>query len=127
MITFKELYSNLEELKKVNLAQRRKQAIRMAKLSKTSAFKKKVERSKLRVASPEKIKTKATKLAKKKVLDKFYPQYKDMPITQRVKVDQMVNQRYGAMINKIAMKAVKVVKKNELQKVKDARQSKQDA
>ena len=25
MITFKELYSNLEELKKVNLAQRRKQ------------------------------------------------------------------------------------------------------
>ena len=127
MITFKELYSNLEELKKVNLAQRRKQAIRMAKLAKTSAFKKKVERSKLRVASPEKIKTKATKLAKKKVLDKFYPQYKDMPIAQRVKVDQMVNQRYGAMINKIAMKSVKVVKKNELQKVKDARQSKQDA
>ena len=127
MITFKELYSNLEELKKVNLAQRRKQAIRMAKLAKTAAFKKKVERSKLRVASPEKIKTKATKLAKKKVLDKFYPNYKDMPIAQRVKVDQMVNQRYGAMINKIAMKSVKVVKKNELQKVKDARQSKQNA
>ena len=127
MITFKELYSNLEELKKVNLAQRRKQAIRMAKLAKSSAFKKKVERSKLRVASPEKIKTKATKLAKKKVLDKFYPNYKDMPIAQRVKVDQMVNQRYGAMINKIAMKSVKVVKKSELQKVKDARQSKQDA
>ena len=127
MITFKELYSNLEELKKVNLAQRRKQAIRMAKLAKTSAFKKKVERSKLRVASPEKIKTKATKLAKKKVLDKFYPNYKDMPIAQRVKVDQMVNQRYGAMINKIATKSVKVVKQKELQKVKDARQSKQDA
>ena len=127
MITFKELYSNLEELKKVNLAQRRKQAIRMAKLAKTAAFKKKVERSKLRVASPEKIKTKATKLAKKKVLDKFYPQYKDMPVAQRVKVDQIVNQRYGAMINKIATKSVKVVKKKELEKVKDARQSKQDA
>mgnify|MGYP003122623936 FL=1 len=127
MITFKELYSNLEELKKVNLAQRRKQAIRMAKLAKSSAFKKKVERSKLRVASPEKIKTKATKLAKKKVLDKFYPNYKDMPIAQRVKIDQMVNQRYGAMINKIATKSVKVVKQKELQKVKDARQSKQDA
>ena len=127
MITFKELYSNLEELKKVNLAQRRKQAIRMAKLAKSSAFKKKVERSKLRVASPEKIKTKAAKLAKQKVLDKFYPQYKDMPIAQRVKIDQMVNQRYGAMINKIATKSVKVVKQKELQKVKDARQSKQDA
>ena len=127
MITFKELYSNLEELKKVNLAQRRKQAIRMAKLAKSSAFKKKVERSKLRVASPDKIRVKAAKLAKQKVLDKFYPQYKDMPIAQRVKVDQMVNQRYGAMINKIATKSVKVVKQKELQKVKDARQSKQDA
>ena len=127
MITFSELYSNLEELKKVNLAQRRKQAIRMAKLAKSSAFKKKVERSKLRVASPDKIKVKAAKLAKQKVLDKFYPNYRDMPIAQRVKVDQMVNQRYGAMINKIAMKSVKVVKQKELQKVKDARQSKQDA
>jgi len=127
MITFSELYSDINELKRVNLAQRRKQARRMAKITKTAAFKRKVELSKRKVASPEKIKVKAAKLAKKKVLDKFYPQYKDMPIAQRVKVDQMVNQRYGAMINKIAMKSVKVVKKNELQKVKDARQSKQDA
>ena len=127
MITFSELYSDINELKRVNLAQRRKQARRMAKITKTAAFKRKVELSKRRVASPEKIKVKAAKLAKKKVLDKFYPNYKDMPIAQRVKVDQMVNQRYGAMINKIAMKSVKVVKKNELQKVKDARQSKQDA
>ena len=127
MITFKELYSNLDELKKVNLAQRRKQAIRMAKLAKSSAFKKKVERSKLRVASPEKIKVKAAKLAKQKVLDKFYPQYKDMPLAQRVKVDQIVNQKYGGMINKIATKSVKVVKKKELDKVKQARLSKQDA
>ncbi len=127
MITFKELYSNLDELKKVNLAQRRKQAIRMAKLAKSSAFKKKKERAQLRVASPEKIKVKAAKLAKQKVLDKFYPQYKDMPIAQRVKVDQIVNQKYGGMINKIATKSVKVVKKKELDKVKQARLSKQDA
>ena len=127
MTTFSELYSDINELKKVNLAQRRKQARRMAKITKTAAFKRKVELSKRKVASPEKIKVKAAKLAKKKVLDKFYPNYKDMPIAQRVKVDQMVNQRYGAMINKIAMKSVKVVKKNELQKVKDARQSKQNA
>ena len=33
-----------------------------------------------------------------------------MPIQQRVKVDQMVNQKYGGMINKIATKSVKVVK-----------------
>ena len=127
MITFKELYSNLEELKKVNLAQRRKQAIRMAKLAKSSAFKKKVERSKLRVASPEKIKVKAAKLAKQKVLDKFYPQYKEMPVQQRVKIDQIVAAKYGGMINKIATKSVKVVKKKELLKVKQARLNKRDA
>ena len=127
MITFKELYSNLEELKKVNLAQRRKQAIRMAKLAKSSAFKKKVERSKLRVASPDKIRLKAAKLAKQKVLDKFYPQYKEMPVQQRGKIDQMVAAKYGGMINKIATRSVKVVKKKELEKVKQARMRKQDA
>ena len=127
MITFKELYSSLEEIKKVDLKQRRKMAIRMKKLAKTAAFKKKVERSKLRVASPEKIRVKAAKLAKKKVVDKFYPNYNSMPIQQRVKVDQIIAQKYGGMINKIAMKSVKVVKKNELLKVKQARLSKQDA
>ena len=127
MITFSELYSDINELKKVNLAQRRKQAKRMAKLTKTAAFKKKVERSKLRVASPEKIKVKAAKLAKKKVLDKFYPNYKDMPLQQKVKIDQIVAAKYGGMINKIAMRSAKVVKKNELIKVKKARLSKQDA
>tara|TARA_Y100000992_G_scaffold4915_1_gene3171 strand:- start:58 stop:450 length:393 start_codon:yes stop_codon:yes gene_type:complete len=127
MITFKELYSSLEEIKKVDLKQRRKMAIRMKKLAKTASFKKKVERSKLRVASPEKIRVKAAKLAKKKVVDKFYPNYNSMPIQQRVKVDQIISQKYGGMINKIAMKSVKVVKKNELLKVKQARLSKQDA
>ena len=127
MITFSELYSDINELKKVNLAQRRKQAKRMAKLTKTAAFKKKVERSKLRVASPEKIKVKAAKLAKKKVLDKFYPNYKDMALQQKVKIDQIVAAKYGGMINKIAMRSAKVVKKNELIKVKQARLKKQDA
>ena len=127
MITFSELYSDINELKKVNLAQRRKQARRMAKLAQSAAFKKKVERSKLRVASPEKIKVKAAKLAKKKVLDKFYPQYKEMPVQQRVKIDQMVAAKYGGMINKIATRSVKVVKKKELEKVKQARMRKQDA
>ena len=127
MITFSELYSDINELKKVNLAQRRKQARRMAKLTKTAAFQKKVQRSKLRVASPEKIKVKAAKLAKKKVLDKFYPKYKEMPLQQRVKIDQIVAQKYGGMINKIAMRSVKVVKKNEILKVKKAKMAKKDA
>ena len=124
MISFSELYSHLNELKQVNLAQRRKQALRMKKLAKSAAFKKKVERSKFRVASPEKIRVKAQKLAKKKVLDKYYPNYQNMPMMQKIKIDAIVAQKYGGMINKIATKSLKVVKKNELQKVKDARDTK---
>ena len=93
----------------------------MKKITQSSAFKKKVEKSKLKVASPEKIKVKAAKLAKQKVLDKFYPNYKEMAVAQRVKIDQIVAQKYGGMINKIAMKSVKVVKKKEIEKVRTAR------
>ena len=127
MITFLELYSNVNELKKVNLAQRRKQAIRMAKMTKSSSFQMKVARSKLKVASPEKIRVKAQKLAKKKILAKFFPKYNEMPIVQRVKIDAIVAQKYGAMINKIAIKSVKAVKKNELEKVKKAKEAKTNA
>ena len=96
MISFSELYSHINELKQVNLAQRRKQALRMKKLAKSAAF-------------------------KKKVLDKYYPNYQNMPMMQKIKIDAIVAQKYGGMINKIATKSLKVVKKNELQKVKDAR------
>ena len=121
MITFLELYSNLNEFKVIDKAQRKKMALRMKKITQSSAFKKKVEKSKLKVASPEKIKIKAAKLAKQKVLDKFYPNYKEMAVAQRVKIDQIVAQKYGGMINKIAMKSVKVVKKKEIEKVRSAR------
>ena len=121
MITFKELYSQIDEFKVISKAQRKKMALRMKKITQSSAFKKKVEKSKLKVASPEKIKIKAAKLAKQKVLDKFYPKYNDMAVAQRVKVDQIVAQKYGGMINKIAMKSVKVIKKKEIEKVRSAR------
>jgi len=127
MITFLELYSNVNELKKVNLAQRRKQAIRMAKMTKSSSFQMKVARAKLKIASPEKLKVKAQKLAKQKVLDKFYPKYKTMPIAQRVKVDQIISAKYSGMINKIAMKSAKAVKSNEREKVKKAKEAKTNA
>ena len=124
MITFLELYSNVNELKKVNLGQRKKMAIRMKKMAQSSAFKTKVAKSKLRVASPEKIKVKAQKLAKKAVLKKFYPKYDEMALAQRVKVDQIVSAKYGNMINKIAMKSVKTVKAKEIEKVRIARDNK---
>ena len=121
MITFSKLYSQIDEFKVISKAQRKKMALRMKKITQSSAFKKKVEKSKLKVASPEKIKVKAAKLAKQKVLDKFYPNYKEMAVAQRVKIDQIVAQKYGGMINKIAMKSVKVVKKKEIEKVRTAR------
>ena len=121
MIKFSELYSQIDEFKVINKAQRKKMALRMKKITQSSAFKKKVEKSKLKVASPEKIKVKAAKLAKQKVLDKFYPNYKEMAVAQRVKVDQIVAQKYGGMINKIAMKSVKLVKAKEIAKVRTAR------
>ena len=121
MIKFSELYSQIDEFKVISKAQRKKMALRMKKITQSSAFKKKVEKSKLKVASPEKIKVKAAKLAKQKVLDKFYPNYKEMAVAQRVKVDQIVAQKYAGMINKIAMKSVKVVKKKEIEKVRSAR------
>ena len=127
MIKFSELYSQIDEFKVINKAQRKKMALRMKKITQSSAFKKKVEKSKLKIASPEKIKVKAQKLAKQKVLDKFYPKYNEMPIAQRVKIDQIVSQKYGGMINKIATRVVKDVKKNEFEKVKKAKEAKSNA
>ena len=124
MIKFLELYSNLNEFKVIDKAQRKKMALRMKKITQSSAFKTKVAKSKLKVASPEKIKVKAAKLAKQKVLDKFYPKYKEMPVAQRVKIDQIVAVKYGGMINKIAAKSVKVVKAKEIEKVRVARDNK---
>ena len=127
MIKFSELYSQIDEFKVINKAQRKKMALRMKKITQSSAFKTKVAKSKLKVASPEKIKVKAAKLAKQKVLDKFYPKYKEMPVAQRVKIDQIVAVKYGGMINKIAAKSVKVVKAKEIEKVRVARDNKSDA
>jgi len=127
MITFKELYSQLDELKVISKAQRRKQAIRMRKMTQSSVFKAKVAKSKLKVASPEKIKVKAQKLAKQKILNKFFPKYNELGLQQKVKIDQIVAAKYGNAINKMATKAMITVRKNELEKVKQAKQAKQDA
>ena len=128
MKQFTDLYvGELSEFRVINKAQRRKIALRMKRLTKSAAFKKKVARSKFRIASPEKQKVKAAKLAKQKVIDKFYPKYKEMGLQQRVKTDQLIQQKYGGMIAKLTTKLMKVVKKKEVEKVKQAKKAKQDA
>ena len=101
--------------------------MRMKRMAKSSAFKAKKKRMKLRIASPEKIVVKARKLAKQKILNKFYPNYKEMGLQQRVRVDQIISMKYGGMIDKISKKVVRVVKKKEVIKVKKAREAKKDA
>ena len=129
MKQFRDFYNGeLSEFRVINKAQRRKMALRLKKLTKSAAFKKKVEKSKLRVASPAKQRVKAAKMAKQTVIDKYYPKYKSMGIPQRIKIDQMIQQKYGGMIAKLTMKLGKVVKKKEIEKVKKAREAmKQDA
>ena len=127
MKTFLEKYDELSEFRVVSKAQRKKMGMRMKRMAKSSAFKAKKARNKLRIASPEKILMKARKLAKQKVLDKFYPNYKEMGMQQRVKVDQIIQQKYSGFIDKVSKKSVKVIKKKEIQKVKDARAAKKDA
>ena len=132
MRKFKELYEEdlycgdeeldkvldeLTEFRLIGKAQRRKIARRMARLVKTAGFKKKVERSKKKIASFAKQKVKAAKLAKQKVIDKFFPSYKKMSLPQRVKTDQKIQAKYSGMINKLSTKLMRVVKKKEIEKV----------
>jgi len=130
MKTFKEIQEDIEfektlddlvEFKLISKAQRRKIALRMKRLVKTASFKKKVERSKRKIANFAKQKVKAAKLAKQKVISKFFPSYKKMALPARVKIDQKIGQKYGGMINKLTTRLMKVVKKKEIEKVKQAR------
>ena len=128
--TFKEFYSNtqgkdLDELRVMSRIQRRKLARRMKKLAKSATFKMKVARSKLRILPPEKLLVKAKKLAKKKVLDRFYPNYKDMSIARKVSIDQILASKYGGLIAKLSKRLLVPLRKMEKEKVKRARLAKQ--
>ena len=77
MKTFKEIQEDIEfektlddlvEFKLISKAQRRKIALRMKRLVKTAGFKKKVERSKRKIANFAKQKVKAAKKAKEIVV-----------------------------------------------------------
>ena len=129
MKQFKDYYNGeLSEFKVISKAQRRKMAIRLKKLVKSSAFQKKVQKSKLRIANPAKQRVKAAKMAKQKVIDKYFPNYKEMGLAQRMKTDQMIQAKYGGMITGLTKKLGKVVKAKEIEKVKKAKEAiKQDA
>ena len=124
----KKVKKGVKKFKVISKAARRKMALRLKKLVKSASFKKKVQKSKLRIANPAKQRVKAAKMAKQKVISKYYPGYKEMGIAQRVKTDQMIQTKYSGMIAGLSKKLLKVVARKEKEKVKKAREAmKQDA
>ena len=107
--------------KKVDVIQRKKQARRMAKLAKSPTFQKKKQRALLRMRSADKLAQVARKKTIQMYRDKFFPMYKSMSLQQRVVVDQKIMQKYGAKIDKISRKLVMKLRKQEVERVKQAR------
>ena len=127
MKNFTELY---EGLKKVDVVQRKKQARRMAKMAKSASFQMKKKKAALKMRNPAKLQVVARKQVIKSFRDKFYPNYDQMSLQQRVVVDQKLNQKYGKKMDKMTKKAVMKLRKVEVERVKKARaaaQGKKDA
>ena len=121
MKKFKELYEVASVL------QRKKLQRRMAKMAKSPVIQMKKKRAALRMRNPAKINILARKKTIQKFRDKFYPSYKEMSLQQKVKVDQMVMQKYGVKIDKISKKVAKQLQKIEIERVKKAKKALKNA
>ena len=122
MKTFKDFYEAV-----VNVVQRKKMQRRMAKMARSPVVQMKKQRARLKVRSPAKLAVLARKKTIQSFRDKFYPGYGEMSLQQRVKVDQMVMQKYGKKIDKISKKAAKILQKQEVERVKKAKEAQSDA
>ena len=122
MITFEALSEKL-----VNVAQRKKQARRMAKLARSPAFQFKKKKAMLKMRNPAKLHMAARKKTIQIFRDKFYPSYDEMPIQQKVMVDQRIMAKYGSKIDKISKKVAMKLKKQELERIKQARKNQTNA
>ena len=122
MKTFSEFISEAPRV--VSVSQRRKQARRMAKIARSAAVQAKKKRARLKTRSTAKLAQLARKKTIQKFRDKFYPQYNDASLQQRVKIDQMIMAKHGQKIDKVAKKALVQLKKKELDRVKQARAAK---
>ena len=122
MKTFKDFYEAV-----VNVVQRKKMQRRMAKMARSPVTQMKKQRARLKMRSPAKLAILARKKTIQSFRDKFYPGYGEMSLQQRVKVDQMVMQKYGKKIDKISKKAAKILQKQEVERVKKAKEAQKDA
>ena len=122
MKTFIELYEAV-----ASVVQRKKMARRMAKMARSPAIQMKKKRAMLKMRNPAKLALLARKKTIQKFRIKFYPSYKDMSLHQKVKVDQMVMQKYGKKIDKVSKKVAKQLQKLEVERVKKAKETQKNA
>ena len=128
MKKFKELTDEIEEavIKRLDLAKlknrSREQSIRMRRLMKNPAYKKKVELKKKRMKSTPELMVRAQKQARDMVRKKFYPKYDEMGREGKAKVNQMVSLKHGPKIAKIARRLLPKVKIQSRELVKRARE-----
>jgi len=128
MKKFRELTDEIEEavMKRLDLAKLRKrskeQSIRMRRLMKNPAYKKKVELKKKRMKSAPELLVRAQKQARDIVRKKFYPKYDEMGREGKAKINQIVSLKHGAKISKIAKRLLPKVKIQSRELVKRARE-----
>ena len=116
----------LSEKKAVSMQQRRKMALRMRKLTKSSAFKAKVARKKKKLATPEMLHKRALKKAKMLVLQKYAgvdaKAYAELPPAARIELDNRITYKKQGAIQKIAKKMMMKMKKAEVERLQKVRQ-----
>ena len=122
MKTFKDFYEAV-----ASVVQRKKMQRRMAKMAQSPVIQMKKQRARLKVRNPVKLAVLARKKTIQSFRDKFYPGYGEMSLQQRVKVDQMIMQKYGKKIDKISKKTAKILQKQEVERVKKAKEAQKDA
>ena len=128
MKKFRELTDEIEEavMKRLDLAKLRKrskeQSIRMRRLMKNPAYKKKVELKKKRMKSTPELLVRAQKKARDMIRKKFYPKYDEVGREGKAKVNQMVSLKHGPKISKIAKKLLPKIKIQSRELVKRARE-----
>jgi hypothetical protein len=121
MKKFKELFEVM------SVQTRKKMGRRMAKLAKSPAFQFKKKKALLKMRNPAKLHLAARKKTIQLYRDKFYPSYEEMPIQQKVMVDQKIMAKYGSKIDKISKKVAMKLRKTEMERIKQARKNKSDA
>ena len=122
MKTFKDFYEAV-----VNVVQRKKMQRRMAKMARSPVTQMKKQRARLKMRNPAKLAILARKKTIQSFRDKFYSGYNEMGLQQRVKVDQMIMQKYGKKIDKVSKKVAKQLQKQEVERVKKAKAAQSDA